>query len=178
MKNHILVVFLLIIGVSLRLWGLGNFDISPDEHHFIQEAYRYITNDPYLVPRHHPFKHAIPFVGHPFLGGYLITFIFKIFGPSVATGRLIFAFANISALIGTYLLGRTLFGNRIAVVALALLVFLPHDVRYGRDAHLDPLLGATLIWSVYFYWKFLNSKKMHWGGVVRIKFCISLGNKN
>jgi len=158
-----IVLSLFAIGVLLRLWGLGNFDISPDEHHFIHEAYRYITGDPYIVPRWHAFRHGVPFVGHPFLGGDLIILSFKIFGASVTTGRLVLVISNIIAIAGTYILARTLFGKSVAIAALAFLVFLPHDVRYGRDAHLDPLLGATVVWAVFFFWKLLSQKKIYWG---------------
>lgn len=159
-KSRLFVIFLFTAAAFLRLWGLGNFDISPDEHHFIHEAYRFVTGDPYVVPRHHPFRHGVPFVGHPFLGGDLMIIMFKVFGPSVTTGRLVMALSNLIAVLGTYILGKILFGPRVALTALLLLVFLPHDVRYGRDAHLDPLLEATLLFAAISFWKVLNSQKL------------------
>ena len=161
----------------LRIWGLGNFDISPDEHHFIQDAYRYFTSDPYTVPRHHPFRHGVPFVGHPFLGQDLMQISFRLFGPSVFSGRLVMALSNLFAVLGTYFLARTLFDKKIALLSLFLIVFLPHDVRYGRDAHLDPLLEASLVWAAIFFWKMLNSNKLFWGGLVGLASALVMTSK-
>lgn len=155
-------IVLLFTAGLVRFWGLGNFDISPDEHHFIQDAYRLYTGDPYTVSRHHPFRHGVPFVGHPFFAQYWMILFFNLFGASVWAGRAVMVTANIIGLLGTYLLGRMLFGNRVGVLAVALLVLLPHDLRYARDAHLDPMLGATLIWAVIALWKLLATKTYHW----------------
>jgi len=173
----ILLISLFLIAAVLRLWGLGNFDISPDESHFIGDAYRFFTGDPYTVPRHHPFRHGVPFVGHPFLAQDLMVIFFKLIGPSVTAGRLVIAFSNLAALAGAFILSRMLFGNSVAFLTLLLLVFLPHDVRYARDAHIDPLLGATLVWAAIFFWKVLTSQRTHWGGWLGITSALVWASK-
>lgn len=163
------VILVLIVAAVLRFWGLYNFDISPDEYHFTQDAYRFYTGDPFTVPRHHSFRHGVPFVGHPFLAQDLMLIAFNLFGPSVWAGRAVMAAANLVALLGTYVLGRMLFGSGIGLTALILLTFLPHDVRYARDAHLDPLLGAALVWATICFWKVLHNKAAHlgaWLGII------------
>lgn len=155
------VVLLLTAGL-VRFWGLDNFDASPDEHHFIQDAYRLYTGDPYTVARHHPFQHGQPFVGHPYFAQYWMILFFNALGSSVATGRTVMVVANLVALLGTYVLGSMLFSRKAGIIALALLVLLPHDIRYARDGHLDPMLGATLIWAVIALWKLLTTKTYHW----------------
>ncbi len=176
-KYNIIIFTLILIAAALRIWGLGNFDISPDEHHFIQDAYRYFTNDPYMVPRHHPFRHGVPFVGHPSLGQDLMQISFWLFSPSVFSGRLVMTMSNLFAVIGTYVLARMLFDKKIALLSLFLIVFLPHDIRYARDAHLDPLLEASLVWAVIFFWKMINSKEIHWGGWVGLASALVMTSK-
>lgn len=155
-------ILLLVLAATIRFWGLGNFDISPDEYHFIQDAYRLYTHDPYMDARHHPFRHGQPFVGHPYFAQYWMILFFNALGPSVASGRAVMVVANLVALVGTYVLGSMLFSRKVGLTAAALLVLLPHDLRYARDAHLDPMLGATVVWSAIALWKVLTTKQHHW----------------
>lgn len=174
---NFLIIFLFLIAAVLRLWGLGNFDISADESHYISDAYRYFTGDPYSVPRHHPFQHPKPSMGHPFLAQDIMVVFFKIIGPSLYSGRLVMALSNLIALLGTFLLAKALYGKKTALLALLLLTFLPHDIRYARDAHLDPLLGASLIWAVLFFWKVLTSEKIYWGGLLGLTTALTMATK-
>lgn len=172
-----LVILILFGAAFIRLYAIGNFDVSPDEHHFIHEAFRFLTGDPYMVPRHHPFQHGAPFVGHPFLAQDIMYVFFKLFGPSIAVGRSVMAVANIWALIGTYVLARLLFNKRVAFFSLVFLAFLPHDIRYARDAHLDPLLGANLVWTCIFLWKFLKSQKYIWSILLGVSTALVVATK-
>ncbi|MDP3724767.1 MAG: glycosyltransferase family 39 protein, partial [bacterium] len=176
-KHWVVFFVLLILALLTRFWGLGDFDVSPDEYHFIGDAFRLFNNDPFMNARHHPFSHGVPFIGHPFLAQDLMVLFFRLFGPSVWAGRAVMAFANILTIMGVYLLGRWWISKKAGLLAMFLIIILPLDVRYARDAHLDSLLAANLTWATIALDRLLSTKRIFWAVIFGFFSALTIATK-
>jgi len=70
------------------------------------------------------------------------------------TARLPFALGNLLAVVGTYLLGRRLFGPRVALIAGALVAVNGWFITYGRTAQYQNVVLPLSILGVYAYVRF------------------------
>lgn len=140
------VILILVAALFLRTWNLEKPDVSPDEYHYISDAHRFLTHDPYMSLRHHPFAHAQPNIGHPFLVQIITVMAFKVLGVSIFTSRLPSALAGVATIAALFLFGRGI-KRKMIFYAASILAILPFMVRYNRDAHLDSIftLWMTLI---------------------------------
>ena len=172
-----LFILIFLLAAFLRIWGIGNFDVSFDEDHYTHDAYRFLTHDPYMVPRHHTFQHAKPSTGHPFLVQFLMIGSYRLFGPTLTSGRLVSVLANLVALVGAFYLAYLLYGKKTAFLTMLFLTILPHDVRYARDAHLDAVMGATAVWATICFWKVLTTRSWKWGMGLGVMTALVLATK-
>ncbi len=73
----------------------------------------------------------------------------KIFSDPLVAGRFVSVLTGVVAVIGVYMVGRILFGKKIAIISSILYIFSPFTLLYDRLALMDSLLSAIGIWSLY-----------------------------
>jgi 4-amino-4-deoxy-L-arabinose transferase-like glycosyltransferase len=90
-------------------------------------------------------------VNNPPLFGALVSFAFRLFGPTVAVARSVSVLAGLGAAFAVYLLGKELWGLRAGVSAGLVFLLMPGVVLVSRNVQTDALmvalgLGAVLTW--------------------------------
>ncbi len=76
----------------------------------------------------------------------------RLFGATVAGGRMLSAIAGTLTVLTTYLLGRTLGGRRVGWVAALVVAFSHYHIHFSRLASnqiFDPLIGTLAIWFLW-----------------------------
>lgn len=161
MYKILLLLIVILIATFFRIWKLDAPDVTPDENHYITDAFRLYNKDPYISIRHHPFKHPTPSIGHPFLAQVVTASVFILFDSTIFTSRLAVALAGIlTAVIILFFHDRL--GRWIALYAAILFSVSPFAVRYNRNAHPDSLFAFLLTLTVLLMWKYLNANNKIW----------------
>jgi uncharacterized protein (TIGR03663 family) len=139
---------LISIALTLRLWNLGTRAIHHDESLHMYYAWQLFKGDGYV---HVPFMHG------PFKF-FSTALVFRLFGDTNFTARLVFALAG-SAVVGMPYFLRGFLG-RIGALAAALLLALSPTLlyvsRFNRD---DILIVAYTLAMVIVMWRYLKEQK-------------------
>jgi hypothetical protein len=100
-------------------------------------------------------------LGNPFATGWYsvptMSFLLygigmRLFGATVAGGRMLSVLVGTSTVLTTYLLGRAVGGRRTGWIAAAVMAFAAYHVHYSRLASnqiFDPLIGTAALWLVW-----------------------------
>jgi 4-amino-4-deoxy-L-arabinose transferase-like glycosyltransferase len=90
-----------------------------------------------------------------------IALSFHLFGIGVWQGRLPSTIFTIASILLVYLLGRQMYGERIAVTAiLVLLLGFPFPLTEGRQAIGEPAMIFYLLAGFYTFWMFLEKRSI------------------
>src|SRR3990172_91017 len=81
---------------------------------------------------------------------YFEAFFVKILGPTFAALKLPGILTSALTVLGTFLLGRLLFGTPAGLVASALLAFARWPLTMGRWGWIETAPAAGIVWSLYF----------------------------
>lgn len=88
---------------------------------------------------------------NPPLYTLIVSLVFRAFSPSVYLARAVSAAAGIAAVLLTFLVGRSLFSERIGLIAAAFLAALPGAALINSNAQVDSLFVALELAGVYAY---------------------------
>lgn len=89
----------------------------------------------------------------------LVALGFKLFGISVLTLRLPSIVFGTLTILGTYLLGKELFNTRVGLISSFLVSVGYWAINFSRISFRANILPAVLVFSFYFLWKGLRTKK-------------------
>lgn len=147
LKNEkYIVLFILIIGFSLRLIAAHDTPITPDEITKIQIA-KSISFDPARL--------NLPIgssqIHHPLLTVYLVKIGFILFGESDLGGRILFIFLGTISLLIIYLLIREDTKKREAVLAMTLMCFSQYHIGWSVLAMEDSLVPFFSLLALYVF---------------------------
>ncbi|MBI2009908.1 MAG: glycosyltransferase family 39 protein [Candidatus Chisholmbacteria bacterium] len=156
MKKLGVSLFILVVALGLRVWRLGDADVTPDEYHYIHDGERLWHGDPYITIRHHPFFHPEPNMGHPFLVQVVMATGFKIWGSSIVTARLVSVVAGFGT-VGLILWFDRRMPWRARATGALLYAILPLAVRFDRTAYLDSLLTLWVLGVGSSIWRYSQS---------------------
>jgi 4-amino-4-deoxy-L-arabinose transferase-like glycosyltransferase len=84
----------------------------------------------------------------------------KFIADPLIASRLVSVFAGFGSLVGIYLLTKTLFNKKTALLACLLYIILPFTLLYDRIALFDSLLTMFGIWAVFFSVKMARSPQL------------------
>jgi hypothetical protein len=133
-------------GAFLRLWHLGALGFNSDEAVYAGQAAS-IAGDPTL-------KTLFPiFRAHPLLYQFLLALLFRS-GSTDLIARLLAVAFGIATIYLVYRLGKLLYGQRVGLVAAALLAVCPYHVVVTRQALLDGPLTFFATLALYLLAKF------------------------
>ncbi len=144
-RNHLfLLVLIILIGMGLRTWQLQ------DTVHFYLDEGNFVGGVLDLQKQNHikmlgPFNHI---AGFTWIYPYLQAGAVQIVGPNLLGIRLVSVFLGTLTIPALYLLARTLFTPRTALIAAALLAVFPphvHFSRLGLNNIADPFFGVLAL---------------------------------
>ncbi len=140
-----IVTALLLVAAAIRFWRLGRPpEIVFDEVHFVGQARHYLRAEPFLDP-------------HPPLAKLVIALGILLFGDHPASWRIGTAVLG-TGLVGiTYLLGRRMFGSRLAAMLAGL--FVAVDGMFivdSRIAVIDIVYVTAAAWSYLLFFRFVQ----------------------
>lgn len=174
-----LVFLLLLIGCGLRLYHLGQLQAGAhqDELSNIYDGYsiaqtgadRWGQKFPVILRAFGKPDYRPP------LYAWLSALMMRVFGFSVASGRLVSALLGSATLGLVYLVGRRLGGQLFAFFALLLVTFSPWHLLYSRLAHEGTMLPAFFVVSACYLWQRAGSTGYRPRYVGLLGLCVGLG---
>ncbi len=114
----------------LRVLYLGSLGFNSDEAVYAGQGAS-LAGDPVLI------EYFPIFRAHPLLFQTTLSVVFKAFGTSALTGRLVAVCFGLATVWICYLLGRTLFDSRTGLIAALILAVMPYHVVVTRQVLLD-----------------------------------------
>lgn len=120
-------VGIIALGAILRLWNLGNIRVLVDELPFLSSSLRFDRQSDInlLAPMNDVFA-------FPWVYSYWVHGAVEVFGHSYAASRIPSALLGIAAIPALYLMARSLFDRRTALIAAALLATFPPHLHFSR----------------------------------------------
>lgn len=88
---------------------------------------------------------------NPPLYSLVVTILFLVFGESVALARLVSVVAGVATVYCTFLLGRTLYTERVGLLAAAILAVTPGFAIVNHNIQVDSLMFFFMIAGTYHY---------------------------
>lgn len=158
----IIFLTILIIGIVIRVYQLGSapisvfgdeIDVGIQANSILQTGKDYFGN-PYPIMFQSFSEYRLP------LFIYSAVPFIKIFGLSEFGVRATAVFWGSLGLIGIFFLGKEMFGRKIGLIALLLLVLSPWHIQYSRQAGIESIVLLTLVtFAVLTFLKGLKSFK-------------------
>ncbi|RYG49906.1 MAG: hypothetical protein EOO01_11880, partial [Chitinophagaceae bacterium] len=149
LKEHYILLGIMLLGIFLRLYHLEFQSIWLDEIHTMKES------DPALSWKQ--FHDVITFrEGIPHLYFLLVRLFFELFGYTIWSARFLSVIAGVLGIFGTYLLGKELFDKKAGLSAAALLAVNTFHIYYSQEARSYALLLMFTVFSFYFLIRFLK----------------------
>ncbi len=154
------VLLLLLLAGVLFSAGLGGYDLwPPDEPRFAEVAREMMQSGDYLVPR----VNGEPYKEKPPLLFWLIALASQPAGEVTAvTARIPSVLAGILTVLFTYLLGRRLFGPRVAFWSALVLMTAQRVWWQAHFGQIDMLLAACLTGALLAFASWRDSGRWHY----------------
>lgn len=166
-RRTIIIGLIVLTGFLLRFWGIWNLE-NQDEYREVLEALRVCSGKLNLErwsKRFYLYVLSI-FYGAYFAVGWLIDvfaspadFAAKVvrdMDPLLVIARLVNVLFGTASIIVTYLIGRTLYGVGVGILAALLLCFNPLHVEYSHYAMVDASLCFNVLVAFYFLAKIIS----------------------
>ncbi|MBI3944960.1 MAG: glycosyltransferase family 39 protein [Armatimonadetes bacterium] len=149
-------ILIVMVAAALRLWHLGAQSVWTDEGWGWAIAIR---------PALEVLTRRLDF-GNPPSYYLLLGFWMRLFGDSEAMLRLPSALAGTASVVVLYLLGRDLFGQRVGLVAAALLAFSATHIELSQLARPYVVAGFLSLLGTWLFWRAVRTDRWpYWLGV-------------
>ncbi len=162
-------IFLVLIGFIIRIWGTAGIYVRPDDHE--QIGYAKTAYGLY-------FQHYLSYpVFYQYVGGYIlksINFFFQFLGAVERGYKKEFSYDEVAIIMRTlsalysafsiyfvYLIARKIFDEMTAFLSAFFLTFTFFHILLGHSATLDPQMGFFVLISFYFIIKIYQSGKIY-----------------
>lgn len=156
-RKDTLLLFILFLGIFLRIFYLGHQPIWIDEAGSILLEGRnpfFIWQNQALFP-------------NPPLYFTLLHYWMRYFGNSLFAGRFLSALAGIFSIFLIFVLGKRFFSTRIGLLAALFMAISPFHIYYSQEARCYSWLVFLILLSSYFFLRASNKDKtLYWIGYV------------
>jgi 4-amino-4-deoxy-L-arabinose transferase-like glycosyltransferase len=146
---------ILFLGLFLRVYNIENAPpgVYPDEAINGEDALRALQNNAFqwFYPNN---------TGREGLFMNLIAICFKLFGISILTLKLPAILSGTLVILGTFLLGQEIFNKRIGLISSFLVAVSFWPLNFSRISFRANLLPLILVFSFYFLWRGLRTRKI------------------
>ncbi len=150
-KDLLFLLLLILLGLLIRMHGLGTDSLWLDEGIVLQEV-RHNSLTSFLSGRAH-------FPGHPPLGLAAWKVWTLILGGGPATARLFSVIIGTCTIAGVYVLGRELIGRWPASIATVLISLSTYHSIYSQDISDYALLGLEVVLALFLFQRVSTSSK-------------------
>lgn len=170
----IILLAILAVGLTLRLWNLSLPDIATDDALYSLRSIGYIDYVASTNKQSTPvtwFDKPAWWQGLSFHDAPPLVFMaqwisFGLFGDNTVAARLPFVAAGMLAIYAAYLLGTLIAGGSAGLIAAGMLAISNYAIWMSRIGYLDGFLVPAIILSLYFFIKAKNAPKNYvWWGV-------------
>src|SRR3990172_2789750 len=145
-------------GAGVRFWGLGTKSLWFDETYSVFIARQALVDIPRMLQTYDT---------HPPLHYVLLHVWMALFGSGEASIRIPSVLASVGAILLTFFLGRRLAGDRVGLLAAALLAVSPFQVTSAQEARMYPFLTLFGLGASYALWLALEEgRRRHWTAYV------------
>ena len=148
-KEPYIIISVVFIGLLVRLFYASYFPITRDEGAYIYDGL--LIKEGFI-----PFKDF--FTRSPVLIYTLSAFV-AVTGKTIFAGRILSILCSLVSVFLFYLVGKELFGKRVAKIALFLFALLPSAVLQTIYAHTQPFLIFLLLLATYLFVVGFKNKK-------------------
>ena len=145
---------ILVVGGGLRAWEINAVGLNSDEAVYAGQGASIAGNEA-LEPYFPTFR------AHPLLFQTLVSVGFKIGSPELF-GRLAAAALGLLTVVVTFLLGRMLYGRRVALLAALFLAVMPYHVVVTRQILLDGPLVLCSTLTLLLLARYALTERMAW----------------
>lgn len=141
----------LVIGIYVRLKGLGTWPLALDEYYIIKASENIL-------------KHGLPqfpnggYYERGLLMQYLIAPLLSLGVKAELAGRVIAVIANLIALPALYLIAKRIGNHLIAAIVIVIFSLSVWEIEYARFARMYAPFQTIFIWYIYFLLKDFESK--------------------
>ncbi len=148
------VAAVLLVGAGVRIYGLGAKSLWFDETYSVFISEQPLEQIPRLLRVYDT---------HPPLHYFLLHFWMAFFGKGEAAVRVPSVLASLGAILLTFLFGRRVAGDRVGILAAALLAVSPFQVTSAQEARMYPFLTLFAVGASYALWLALEGgHRRHW----------------
>ena len=141
-----------VIGIYIRLKGLGKWPLAVDEYYIIQSAQNII-------------QHGLPqftnggYYDRGILMQYLIVPLLQLGIKPEFAGRIIPLLSNLVAIPALYLIAKKVGNQLIATIAVVIFSLSIWEIEFARFARMYAPFQAIFLWYIYFMFKDFEVKK-------------------
>src|SRR3972149_5511149 len=161
------VAAVLLVGAGVRFWGLGTKSLWFDETYSVFIARQALVDIPRMLQTYDT---------HPPLHYVLLHVWMALFGSGEASIRIPSVLASVGAILLTFFLGRRLAGDRVGLLAAALLAVSPFQVTSAQEARMYPFLTLFGLGASYALWLALEEgRRRHWTAHALLLFLAQRG---
>lgn len=170
----IILLAILAVGLTLRLWNLSGPDIATDDALYSLRSIGYIDYVASTNKQSTPitwFDKPVWWQGLSFHDAPPLVFVaqwisFQLFGDNPIGARLPFVAAGMLAIYGAYLLGTLIAGTGAGLIAAGALAISNYAIWISRIGYLDGFLVPVILFSLYFFIKAKTAPKNYvWWGI-------------
>lgn len=131
-----------VAGIVLRFFALGRLGLNSDEAVYTGQAATLAGVDGFA-------EEFSIFRAHPLLYQYTVSVVYRIFGLSDFSPRVVSAVFGAATILVVYLIGKQLAGRRTGLVAAAIIAVMPFHIVVARQALLETPM--TLFYAAAIY---------------------------
>ncbi len=151
-RTILLLVLLIIVGLSLRLYNLDEESVWLDEACTVDTAKHSL---PEILLRNLEGSH-LPLY-HTLMYGWI-----RLFGTSEFSIRFPSVIFGILAMLMLFRVGRLLFGERVALIATLFMTVLHYQISFSQNARMYTLFTFLALCSAYFFLLALQQNRRKW----------------
>ena len=157
---------LLLLAFGVRLYGLTYHSLWLDETVSV-----YLASFPFLEIFRQGMSLQEP---NPPLYHLALAASMRLFGSGEAAVRLVSVFAGTAYIPAIYLLARSLFSRRTALIATLLAAVNPFLVWYSQETRMYALVATLAAWALYFFLRGLETNRWRWWAAYTVLTVASL----
>ena len=149
--NWIIISIVVLIGIYVRLKGLGKWPLCLDEYYTVQSARNIL-------------KFGLPqfinggYYTRGILMQYIIALLISLGIKAELAGRIIPLLSNIAAIPAVYLISKKISNQLVATIAIIVFSFSIWEIEFARFARMYAPFQAIFVWYIYFTLKDLEFK--------------------
>lgn len=149
-KEHILLAIILILGLFLRIYNLGNESLWLDEGFSVRISQQNISQIIDETSLH----------AHPPLYYFILHYWIILFGDSEFSTRFLSVVFGLLTIIMIYVIGNLMFNKEVGILGALLLGASTFHIQYAQEVRNYTLLSFLTLTSMYFFIRFFEKKTL------------------